>query len=386
MRTNAHPFATVSVIALAAGLGGCAQILGYDGLSPRQEDASVDSGADVSTDGDDAAADTGPSPDRPPARPTGLPQQASGTGKTLTFAVKRAYFGTQTHLGATSDTAWREWGYDLDLRCTDASDSKQSINTCARADGSTDTVLVDGDRCRDNNFASQIMTLVTTYSKDVETKTNLSLLNGSGTIALVLSDVDPGDDGYAPGALYQLAATPSGTTPPWDGTDVRNVTDDSVTGGDLTKPIVSFPKGYIVGDLWLSGDGDSFPLTFGVGGTPLVLPIESGRITIPLDAARATSPNPALIVGAIAIANIETAMRPIAEAAGLCPTGPTQPFYDGLITNLKTFPDVVMGAKDLQDTTKPCDGISVGLGFNLTPIQALTTVVPAPPPAPSQCP
>lgn len=396
MRFHAAP--TSSLLALVAlftmgglaGLaGGCAQILGYDGLSARESDASVDATSDspadvIVTDVVDAPP-TGPL--HPPVRPAGLPQQASGSGKTLALAVKRVYLGTQTHLGAVTDTAWMEWGYDLDGVCTDEAASNQSIGTCRRVDGSTVKGLVDGDRCRDNNFGSQVMALVATYNNKVESKTNTSLQGGSGSLALVLSDVDNGaDDGFAPGALYRLAALKAGVTPAWDGTDVRQVTDDSVTNLDLSQPLVRFAKGYVAGNVWVSGEPSSFSLAFGVGGTPLVLPLESGSITIPLDDTHTFSPKPALIVGAISAANITDAMKPVAEAAGLCPTGPSQVFYDGLISTLQTFPDVVMGAPNLQDTTKTCDGISMGLGFDLAPIQPLTQIVAATPPGPSSCP
>ncbi len=378
MRFHVALLASLALVALPVG---CAQILGYDGLNPRQDDASLDALGDALDEAD--VADTGPQPIHPPARPAGLPQTASGTGKTLTLAVKRVYLGTQTHLGDTTSTAWQEWGYDLDGLCTDLNDSTQSLFTCRRVDGSTNDVLVDGQRCRDNNFGSQIMALVMTYNTKVEITTDLSLLGGSGTLALVLSDVDPGDDGYAPGALYRIAGMPSGDTPVWDGTDVRTVTADSVTGGDLTKPVVTFPGGYIAGDLWVSGDPASFALEFGVQSTRLVLPIQSGTITIALDAARTGSPQPALIAGAISTSDVGAAMSPIAEQAGLCPGNG---LYDGLIAKLQTFPDVVIGAPNLQDTTKTCDGISIGLGFDLAPIRPLATVVPAPAPPTSKCP
>jgi hypothetical protein len=388
MRQNAAPspqqlLALVATVTMAGLAGGCAQILGYDGLSARENDASVDTGADTTADvivadvADVAdTADVAPTgPDVPPLRPVGLPAQASGKGKTLTFAVKRLYLGTQTHLGEFASTAWREWGYDLDGVCTDLNSSKQSIGTCKRVDTSTADVLVDGDRCRDNNFGAQIMGLVTTFNTNVESNTTASILNGSGTIGIVIDDVDEGvDDGFAPGMVYSLDSLPKAATPTWDGTDVRKVTDDSVQNLDIKQPRVSFPHGYIRGNVWVSGDGQAFNLPFGLGGTALVLPLQAGRFTVPLDAAHEKSPSQSVVVGAIALSDLEAAMKPVAASAGLCPGNP---LYDGLITKMLTFPDVVVGAPNLQDTTKSCDGLSVGLGFDLAPIQPLTQIVPA---------
>lgn len=398
MRTHAAPlssmFALLALGALSAvcgAAGGCAQVLGYGDLSARESDAStLDALTDTATadvadasDGTpDADADADSGPAVPPERPAGLPQQASGTGKTLTFAVKRLYLGTQTHLGESSSTAWREWGFDLDGRCTDLNASKQGIGTCLRVDTSTADVLVDGDRCRDNNFGSQIMGLVTTFNTNVETTTTASILKGSGTIGVVITDVDDGaDDGFAPGMIYSLDSM--GTAmPAWDGTDVRKVADTSVKNLDLSQPLVGFPKGYIRGNVWVSGEGDAFNLPFGLGGTALVLPLQAGRLAIPLDATHTQSPEPALIVGAIPLVDLEAAMKPVAASAGLCPGNS---LYDGLIAKMLTFPDLVIGAPNLQDTTKTCDGLSVGLGFELKPIQPLTQVV-ATTASPSKCP
>lgn len=392
MRFHAAP--TSSLLALVAlftmgGLaGGCAQILGYDELSARESDASVDTTSETPedalvTDVADAADVTPTGPVVPPLRPAGLPAMPSGTGRKLTFAVKRLFLGTQTHLGEVNDKAWREWGYDLDGVCTDANASKQSIGTCKRVDTSVADVLEDGDRCRDNNFGARIMGLVTTFNSSVETNTTSSILNGSGTIGIVIEDVDDGaDDGFAPGMIYNLESLPDGSTPAWDGTDVRKVTDDSVQNLDIQQARVSFPKGYIRGNVWVSGEGTSFNLPFGLGGTSLVLPLQAGQFTLPLDAAHEKSPTPSVVAGAIALTDLEAAMKPVAASANLCPGNA---LYDGLIKTMLTFPDVVMGAPNLQDTTKTCDGLSVGLGFELAPIQPLTQIVPATT-VPSKCP
>lgn len=377
-----------------SGWGGC---LCADGgsdageVGPIEDDAQAGddggSGADDGQPWDGDALDAAPIvPDRLPTRPDGLAQSPSGTGKALTLAMKVAYLGTRTRAGLAVDGAWREWGYDLDGRCTDLADSTGTAHTCQRVAGSNANVLVDGDRCRDNNFASQFVALLASYAKNLESNTNASLGGGSRTLALVLSDLDPGDDGYVPGALYRIAAMPVGSAPTWDGSDVRSVTDDSVSGGDLSKPIVRFPNGYIAGNVWVSGEPSSFSLSIGLLGAPLVLPIQSGHITIPLDAARATSPQPALVVGAVATAELQKATKPIAEAAGLCPTGPSSVFYDGMMSTVLTLPDVVLGAPSLQDTTVTCDAVSTAIGFDLVPIRPLSAVVPAPAPAPSKCP
>jgi hypothetical protein len=52
---------------------------------------------------------------------------------------------------------------------------------------------------------------------------------------------------------------------------------------------------------------------------------------------------------------------------------------------VQRFPDVVIGAPNLQDTTVQCDGLSLGLAFDVAPIQPVTEIVDPPPPTPDPC-
>ena len=59
--------------------------------------------------------------------------------------------------------------------------------------------------------------------------------------------------------------------------------------------------------------------------------------------------------------------------------------YNSLLKNVSRFPDVVIGAPNLQDTTVECDGMSIGIGFDVDTIQPVTEIIDPPPEKPSEC-
>lgn len=368
--------------AFAACLAACAQVLSYDDYTARVADAGT-APVDASvTETDTAiAADTGDGPAQLPARPPGA-TTPSGKGKTLWVAAKRMYLGSMTSLGMTSVDAWKEWGFDLDKICTSQSDSVMNIGTCRRHAEAKQDFLVDGDACRDNNFGHHIIALLSVSSEGFEKRINEGILEGSTTWVIRINDLDDGaDDPYAPAMLYR-ADSAKGLALKWDGTDVRKILNDSVTGNDLEKPITEFKKGYVKGNVWVSGEPELRQLVLPVSGSLYVpLELESAAFTVALNADHKSGTR-GTVGGAIPVAAIETLMRPIATESGFCP-GTT--LYNSLLRTVQRFPDVVIGAPGLQDTTRECDGISIGIAFDVSPIQPVTELVPPPPPPKDAC-
>jgi hypothetical protein len=360
---------------IACGIG-CGQLLGYDDLVPAERDAStvVDAIAEVS----DAAPPNGRWPERPPG-----PIAASGKGKKLWLEGKHFYLGAYTHLGVKSPSAWREWGFDLDRVCTGADEAASNTGVCKRAAGAEATTLLDGDECRDNNFGSQLVRRVLSLvTADFEGKLNTSVMTGSGTWVFMVDDLDDGpDDAYAPGAMYVVGPLPGVEIPKFDGTDVRKAVIDSLEGSDLSKPVLKFPKGYVAGNVWVSGELAPMTLIFPVGKTSVPLAMASGIVTLALrddHTAAATG----VIAGALSIPSLLAFIEPIAASSGICPgTG----LYDSVAAGFVNYVDLVLDAKDLQDPTKPCDGMSVGLGLDMSTLAPITEVMPSEPPGVTKC-
>ena len=385
--------ALVGLVAVTAGAA-CAQILGYDSVAPREEDAGVgaEAGLDAPATHVDApietlaetavdGEDTGPAPVRVPERTTSDPTP-SGKGKRVWFLARKYHLGNELPSGAHSPDAWRTLGYDLDHVCTGPSESKENVGTCRRVDGANQDVLIDGDGCRDNNFGAHVIALIAVTNPNFEDTTNTGLTKGANTWVFVIDDLDDGpDDAYAPGILYHAAAIDGTWTPAYDGTDVRTASSDSVVGNDLTKPLTTFPKGFVRGNVWVSGLDETVSLSLPVGSFAVGLPLVGASITIKLSDDHKTALD-GIVAGAIPWAGFESVLRPVADSSGVCPGSS---LYTSLLKTVSKFPDVSVGSPTLQDLGMTCDGISFGIGFDLAPVRPITAVTPAPPSPPSRC-
>jgi len=377
----------VTAVGAAIGVGACAQILGYDDLSPRPSE-SADSTpttdapeqetivADVDTD-----ADAGVVSVRPPTRPPG-DATPSGKGKTVWLIAKHFYLGTQGLDETPSKDAWKDWGYDIDHVCTDEAASIANTGTCIRNSGAKTDVLTDGNGCRDNNWGSQLLPLVSLYDSVFEQVGNDAILQGVNSWVLLLQDVDDGpDDPYVYGALYKAAywSDYGVTTPKFDGTDVRQIDSESVDDHDVTKPKTVFPHGFMSGNTWVSGDGEDIEGVVPIATINAEFHMVGGVITLGLTTDH-TSGTLGVIAGALPLATFDSLLEPVAAAAGFCEGSP---LYSALQAKVEQYPDVVNGAPNLQDVTKPCDSLSIGIGFTVVPIQPVTAVVDElPPPTP----
>ena len=374
--------AKLSLLGAPALFAACAQLLSYDDYSARS--TTPDTGAtaiDASTEVFDRAdgADAGDGLKRPPTRPEGDPK-ASGKGKTITFAVKRMYLGSLTALGAETADAWKEWGYDLDSVCTSLSDSKANINTCKRPAEANQDSLTDGDGCADNNFGHHVIGLIKLSSSGFEQRLNSGLLDGNNTWIVRIDDLDDGeDDAYAPARFYRSATLPK---PKWDGTDAFDVLDDSVLDGSLDKPRVAFPRGYVRGNVWVSGEPELRNFTLPLSDTVLVpLTLDAATVTFKLTPDH-SSGSRGVLSGAIPLATIDTLLYPVATNAGICPGSG---LYVSLWNSIQRFPDVVIGAPNLQNTSRQCNGISLGIGLDGAPVRLPTKVVSAGTPPVDKC-
>ncbi|MEO7091762.1 MAG: hypothetical protein ABI175_00840, partial [Polyangiales bacterium] len=353
-------------------LSGCAQLLGYADLEGAAPDAALDASLDAAA--SDSPTDAASEVDaiaggaRWPSRPAGE-RVASGKGSSLALGVQSFHIGSLTRLGERAPNAWREWGFDLDDTCTDEAAANAGVGTCKPASGSAAINLIDGDNCRDNNFGSQLVVKVlNVFSPDFETKGNASVHTGSATWVFVIDDLDDGaDDPYAPGTYYLVTPFADGApNPAFDGTDVRTIDTRSVIDGDPKKVRQRFPNGYVAGNVWVSGDLGPATFLFPNGkaaAAPLDIPAVVLTMRLATDHEGGREGN---LAGVITPAGLVDFIRPVAESGGVCSTNPV---FATLAANVAEYPDLVVGAKNLQDPTKTCDGISIGLGFDVGPVK-----------------
>jgi len=380
------PLVTLApAMAAIAALGACSTILGYDGLTARDDTPVIDTSTPIDTAEEvaDVADDSG-SGFHPRPRPPGDPKP-SGKGKTLWLQTKQVMFGTLDATGKDSSDAWKDIGFDLDGTCTGPAESAGDIGTCKKAPGAEADALVDGNSCRDNNFAGKLMQQVK-FARFEET-TNKSVLAGNNAWILVLDDLDDGeDDPYVPARLYKAALWPGfstgGPPPKFDGTDIRKVTADSLVDGiSVNKPKTTFPKGYLSKNVWVSGEPAKLDLTLPLDSTNLTMPLTAGLMSVGIAPDHKTG-GQGVITGAIPIALAKPLLDPIAKSIGVCPGSP---FYDALLNTVQKYVDVVIESPTLQDPTVTCNGMSIGIGFVVAPIQPVTSSIDEPPNAVDKC-
>jgi len=358
---------------------GCAQVLGYDDYRAREERdaAPVDTGAVVDSAIADVA-DAGEQPFRTPTRPPGDPV-ASGSGKTLWLAFKTYRLGSVDPAGVSDETAWMVHGYDLDNICTSHADSVANLRTCRRPEGALQDSLMDGERCRDNNFGRYVGTIIRSAAADTEKTLNEQIAAGAATWILRIDDVDEGaDDPYAPAMLYRAADERTSTVKMlWDGTDVRSVHSDTVIGGDISRGVTTLPRGYIKNGTWVSGEPALLDLRIPVTATLFVpMKLDSAQMTVDLGT------KTGVLAGVLAVPDVEAVLMPIADNGGVCPG---TPLYNSMLVTIAKMPDVSLGIPSLQDTTSTCNGVSAGMGFEVVPVQPVTNVVNPPPPKAPRC-
>ncbi len=381
------PLASLGFLSLCA-VASCAQVLSYDDYHARPTavpDASIEDTAVAEDTFVPEVVDSGPQPIRVPVRPAGAPTP-SGKGKTLWLAVRVYYLGTVDPGDGSDEQAWQQRGYDIDHTCTFARESTENIGTCLRPPTADRDSLLDGIGCRDNNFGRHIGAMVRGAMPDAEKILNETVRAGTSTWIFRIDDVDAEkDDPYAPALLYRATDERIAMTAAplkWDGTDERTILSDSVVGGDLNKANTIFAGGYIANHVWISGDPGavklSLPLTRDVFTT---LNLQGSVFTLELEPTHTTGHN-GVVAGAVPGSDIDSILRPVAAAAGFCPG---TAIYDNVLKTGLRSPDVSLGAPKMQDVTKVCDGISVGVGFEVTPIKPVTKLADPPPPRASKC-
>lgn len=377
----------LSFVAAGCSLAACAQLLSYDDYRERVVDTGT---AEISVAAETAVEDTvaevvndsGPQPFRVPVRPAGE-ATPSGTGRTLWLAVRRYRLGTSDPSGGPADQAWKSYGYDLDEVCTTLEQSTENLGTCRRPAAAQQDSLLDGHRCRDNNFGRHIGGLVRASMPDAEDVLNDTVGAGTSTWLLRIDDVDSApNDTYAPAILYRTADERLTTPPKWDGNDVRTVLSDSVVDGSLGKPVLAFSKGYISNHVWVSGEPAYARLMLPISRDVFItLNTQSAVFSLELDDKHQTGRN-GVLAGVLAVTDIDGILRPIASSAGFCPGSS---LYDSVLKTAAKAPDVVISAPKLQNTLLTCDGISVGIGFEVVPVQPSTVVMDPLPPRPGKC-
>jgi hypothetical protein len=183
------------------------------------------------------------------------------------------------------------------------------------------------------------------------------------------------------GAELTDPATMMAILPKWDGTDAWPVVLELLNNGDIENPKVQFKDSYVVTDkatgarTWVSGSFGDITLNLAIQGFTLALTVSNAVITMDLNDDNSQATN-----GTIAgVLNTEQLLSELAKVAGsfdpsLCPPSST---FESIAQQIRQASDI--GSDGTQDPTKECDGISIGLGFNMQKVVLGPVAPPAMP-------
>jgi hypothetical protein len=330
----------------------------------------------------------------PPAVPEKRPAtKATGTDKW--FAVNGLKLGLTPKTSTTKNTnAWKDYGFDIDSRNTSADDSRNGTNTCTRVTGAPSGMLADGNGGRDNNFGGHIMQTISQLQAGAEDSVNKSITDGSFTLLLHLTNYTTGDNDSVPGELFiandygDKTGTGTKKTPTFTTADTEwPVVPESMTTGATTIPgnaKLKFAKGFVSNGYWVSGDfggTDVLNLDISISGATISLPIAAGVVSF-----KVADGSDGTIAGLMGVQMLQDSLGPVARKFGICPSSPT---YQQVVQTLTQSADLTNNAPagDKFNTPgKPCDAISIALGFTVKETAAPTLIHDkAGAPGPDQC-
>nr|UZH23233.1 hypothetical protein [myxobacterium MSr12020] len=273
------------------------------------------------------------------------------------LAVRQLYFGE----GNSGE--WKKVGYNLD----DKVSTGLSKDLCQpNAGGSTQTAYPDGEDGIDNSFGKNLLpTILSLYPKWVEDVNN-GIQNGNFTALMKLMCLPP--EGDVPQLTTKLfGATKLGSTPKWDGTDKWPVEPGLLNDPmDPESASILFQNSSVIGATFDAGKNATFilsvPVRTATESTSIKLTLYSAKLTMTLSDDR-KSATAGMIGGVLNTEEFVAEIKKIGALLKIC----DNPLFDNLVLQVRQASDIM--SDGTQDPSKTCDGITMGLGFEMVEAQ-----------------
>lgn len=307
-----------------------------------------------------------------PPDPGGPPGDAAGS---IVFAFSKVFLGDTDRSGVASQTAWKQYGLDLDGKTTD----KSSTDVCTLASGAAKSTQTDGLHGIDNSWGENILPIfLTTAGQDFGKKVNDAINAGAFTNLVRIDHL-----GLAPtyssltSALFTGA--PIGSPPTWNGNDAWPVDTSSLNNGDVMMPKALFTGGYLNNRVWVSGTSAgrvTLPLT--MGGIAFAIPIDHAVLSMRIDANDQSAVD-GVLAGVIPTEEFLVAFKQVAGriSTSLCQGAA----FDSIAQQVRQANDILLDGTNRAGV--PCSGISIGIGFEAKRVQLGSVVTP--PTSPDPC-
>jgi hypothetical protein len=280
-------------------------------------------------------------------------QATCPTNEGTVLAARKLIFGE----GISGE--WKKVGFNLDGKVS----TGNSNDVCKpNSGGSPQTAYPDGDEGIDNSFGKNLLPTILALYPTWVTDINNGIQNGNFTALLKLMCLPPKGD--APQLTTKLfGGTTIGSTPKWDGTDKW-----PVEPGLLSDPMnpesstILFPNSSVVGTTFDAGKNGTFILSVPIKtmqkSTSIKLTLYAARLNMTLSEDR-KSATAGMIGGVLNTEEFVAEIKKVGDLMGLC----GNPLFDNLVTQVRQASDIM--SDGTQDPNKTCDGISMGLGFEM---------------------
>ena len=288
---------------------------------------------------------------------------SSTGGLTCTMGEGTVFAATKLTFGDGNSGQWKKVGIDIDgLTSTAASQDLCQLNSGAFSI----TPYPDGDMGIDNSFGKNLLPLILALYPTWVTDINAGIQKGFFTVLLKMDCLPPtGDVPVLNTRLFGGTAT--ATPPKFDGTDLWPVAPELLSDpADPESSTILFQKSAVKGAEYDSGKNETFILTVPINtmtsSTSIKLTLYSAHITMTLSADRKSATG-GKIGGVLDTEEFVAEMKKVGALLGLCDSS----LFTGLITQARQSSDIM--SDGTQDTTKVCNGISMGLGFEMKEVQ-----------------
>jgi hypothetical protein len=297
------------------------------------------------------------------------------------YALHKLYLGDTDRTGATSETAWESFGYNLDDKVTSAT----STDVCTLTAGATKSEQMDGTGGIDNSFGENIMPILTMLDSSASTTLNTDISAGKFTIMTVVNGFNDATGNttsatglsgvlLAGGDYTKLSMGRDGGPPGWDINTHWPIISALLACGQsggacpsgsdpISNALVKFPMAFQTGGEFVNGAPSQITLTLAVAGQMLSLSIESAVISFKPSMPGAVTDG--TIAGVLQTMDLVNGLMSIAGNFGIC--GGTA--FQSIAQQIETASDIILDGTTVSNNAgTPCNAISIGLGFDSTEI------------------
>jgi hypothetical protein len=360
-----RPTGTVLVLLLGAVSASSAAAAGCGSSSSGTTPA--DAGADTTTAEGGGGVETGADGSDGASQEAGDAAAEATSIPGTNFAFRHYYLGDTDRTGVTSSTAWRQLGTNIDGKVTTAT----STDVCTLAAGASKQTQVDGNAGIDNSWGENLLPIfISIFGGNLTTLYNSAVDGGSFTTMIDVTNLtsSPSQSGSAPG--WGFAGADLGHPPTWTVADDWPVYPDWLNDGGLASGSkIAFPAASMDGGTWSSGTPTDVPFKFGYGPVGLDLVIHDATVSF-------THATPTTAAGGTVsgVLNTQELLTTFGNAAG---------WLSQSLCNSSAFGSIAQEIQQTQDILhdgtnvagQPCDGISIGIGFDgvqIGPVQQVS--------------